>query len=89
MRIKDGFILRNIANQHMAVPVGVRAKELHGVIGLNETGAFIWERLAQSKSMETIAAELCEEFDVDIQTAKASVERFCMKLREEGVIADE
>ena len=43
MKIKSGFIVRKIANQYMAVPVGERSQELHGMIGLNETGAFLWK----------------------------------------------
>ena len=89
MKIKDGFVLRKIANQYMAVPVGARAKELHGMIGLNETGAFIWERLTKNQSLESIAKEICEEYEVDLQDASAAVERFCKKLCDEGVMADE
>ena len=89
MIIKEGFVLRKIANQYMAVPVGSRAKELHGMIGLNETGAFIWERLEKNQSMENIAREICEEYEVTLQDAIYAVERFCDKLRNEGVMADE
>lgn len=89
MKIKEGFVLRKIANQYMAVPVGARAKELHGMIGLNETGAFIWERLTGSQNVEEIASQLCEEYEVEHQAAKEAVERFCQKLKDEGVLTDE
>ena len=89
MKIKDGFVLRTIANQTMAVPVGARAKELHGMIGLNETGAFIWERLASGQSQEAIVKALCEEYDVQEESAMASVQRFCQKLQAEGVLCDD
>lgn len=89
MKMKNGFVLRKIANQYMAVPVGARAKELHGMIGLNETGAFIWERLANGQSAEEIVQALCEEYDVPQADALASVERFCQKLQAEGVLIDE
>ena len=64
MKMKDGFVLRKIANQYMAVPIGARAKELHGMIGLNETGAFIWERLSRNLSLEEIVKDLCGEYEV-------------------------
>lgn len=89
MKIKEGFVLRRIANQYMAVPVGTRAKELHGMIGLNETGAFIWERLSNNQSQEDIVKDLCEEYDVEKAAATASVMRFCQKLQSEGVLIDE
>ena len=65
MKMKDGFVLRKIADQYMAVPIGARAKELHGMIGLNETGAFIWERLSGGLSLESIVQALCETYEVD------------------------
>ena len=89
MTRKEGFVLRKIANQYMAVPVGARAKELHGMIGLNETGVFIWERLSNNQSQEEIVRDLCEEYDVDEVAAAASVKRFCQKLQAEGVLTDE
>ena len=89
MKMKDGFVLRKIAGQYMAVPVGARAKELHGMIGLNETGAFIWERLSGGLSLESIVQALCETYEVDGTAAMASVQSFCQKLQEEGVLTDD
>ena len=89
MKIKDGFVLRKIADQYMAVPVGARAKELHGMIGLNETGAFIWDRLSKGQSQDDIVKALCEEYEVQNDAAAASVERFLEKLRAEGMLSDE
>ena len=89
MKLKDGFVLREIANQYMAVPIGVRAKELHGMIGLNETGAFIWERVSKNCSQEDIVKDLCEEYDVQHADALASVQRFFDKLKAEGILIDE
>ena len=89
MKIKDGFVLRRIANQYIAVPVGARAKELHGMIGLNETGAFIWERLSNNQAQEEIVKDLCAEYDVEESAATASVKRFFQKLQSEGVLTDE
>ena len=87
--MKDGFVLRKIADQYMAVPVGSRAKELHGLIGLNETGAFIWERLSKDQTPEEIVKDLCEEYEVEKASAIASVQRFFEKLQAEGILIDE
>lgn len=44
MKIKEGFILRTIAGQHVVVPTGQHL-DLSLMITLNETGAFLWEKL--------------------------------------------
>lgn len=86
MKIKDGFVVRKIANQYMAVPVGARAKELHGMIGLNETAAFLWERLKENRTEEELAALLYNEYEISEESALEAVQRFCKLLQEEGVL---
>ena len=88
MKIKKGFVLREIAGQYMAVPIGERVNSLHGMIVLNETGAFIWKLLSEDKTEEALADSLTEEYDVSFEEARASVERFKDLLKEENVLED-
>ena len=46
MKIKNGFILRNVSDAYVVVAVGEAAKDFNGMITLNETGAFLWKTLA-------------------------------------------
>lgn len=89
MKIKDGFVVRKIANQYMAVPVGSRAKELHGMIGLNETAAFLWELLKEDRTEEALAALLYKEYEITEEKALETVKKFGEQLKKEGVLADE
>ena len=89
MKIKSGFVVRKIANQYMAVPVGARAKELHGMIGLNETAAFLWEQLKEERTEEELVQSLLAEYEVEEEQASRSVKRFHELLKQEGVLADE
>ena len=88
MKIKDGFVVRKIANQFMAVPIGARAKELHGMIGLNETAAFLWELLEEERTVEERASLLYNEYDISEEKALETVNRFGALLEKEGVLAD-
>ena len=88
MKIKDGFVVRKIANQYMAVPVGARAKELHGMIGLNETAAFLWEIMKENRTEEELAALLYNEYEITEEKALETVKKFSMLLAKEGVLAD-
>lgn len=89
MKIKEGFVVRKIANQYMAVPVGSRAKELHGMIGLNETAAFLWELLKENRTEGELAAILYEEYEITEEKALETVKKFGEQLKKEGVLADE
>ena len=45
MRLKEGFILHEVGEEHMAVATGEAAKAFNGIIRNNETAAYIFELL--------------------------------------------
>ena len=47
MKIKDGYILRDVAGSHIVVPLGAAELDLGGMMTLNEVGAFVWRALEQ------------------------------------------
>lgn len=79
MKIKDGFVLRQVAGQTVVLPAD-SALDLNMMITLNETGAFLWERLQNDTDEAALVASLLEEYDVDEETAKQSVQAFVKKL---------
>lgn len=42
MRIKQGFVMRDVAGQAVAIATGEASKSFHGMVKLNGTGADIW-----------------------------------------------
>ena len=85
MKLKDGFILREVAGQMVAVPVRGDV-DLNMMITLNGTGAFLWEKLQKEVSGDELVSALLEEYDVDEATARRSVNAFVGKLKENGFI---
>ncbi|MBR3796809.1 MAG: PqqD family protein [Clostridia bacterium] len=85
MKLKDGFILSRIAGKVVAVPT-VGDLDLNMMISLNETGAFLWEKLQNDVSEEELVCALLQEYDVDEATARRSVTAFVFKLKENGII---
>lgn len=88
MKIKNGFILREIAGQYMAVAVGARARELHGMMGMNETAAFLWKKLEAETTEEALTTALLDEYEINEPKAKQTIRDFLENLREEGVLED-
>ena len=80
MKIKDGFILRQVAGQNVVLPMG-EDLNLNMMITLNETGAFLWENLQEETDAEALTAALLGEYEVDAATARAAVDGFLAKLR--------
>jgi hypothetical protein len=86
MKLKDGFILRRVAGKTVVLPCD-KALDLNMMITLNDTGAFLWEKLQEETTQEALVAALLGEYDVDEETAKASVAAFVEKLNANGFLA--
>ena len=64
MKIKDGFLLRQVGGNQVVVPVGAQTVDFRCIITLNETGAFLWQRLQQPATQDGLVEALLEEYDV-------------------------
>ena len=85
MKLKDGFFMRQIAGQTVVLPGG-DVLDLNMMVTLNETGAFLWERLNEETTTEALVAALLSEYDVDNETAQKAVEAFVQKLNDHGFL---
>lgn len=81
MKIKEGFILRSVAGETVVLPSD-RVANFDMMITLNETGRFLWERLAQGAELPELVDALLQEYDVDRATAEKSAEAFVNRMKE-------
>jgi hypothetical protein len=88
MKVKEDYLLRNVAGSHIVVPVGEGSLDFSGVITLNEVGAFLWEKLQSDTTEEELLSALLGEYDVDEDTAKADISEFISKLKGADLLAD-
>ncbi len=84
MKIKNGFVVREVGGESVVVPVGEMSKTFHGMINLNETGAFLWKFFSQDHSIDEGVAALLEEYDVEESLARADVEKFMETIESNG-----
>ena len=85
MKLKEGFILREVAGQTVVLPSGDDL-DLNMMINLNDTGAFLWKQLEQEQDEATLTAALLAEYEVDEATARAAVAAFVKQLNEHGFL---
>ena len=86
MKLKEGFILRQVAGETVVIPSGDEM-DLNLMITLNGTGKFLWERLEQGAETDELVAALLAEYEVDEATARVGVEAFVKKLESHGFLA--
>lgn len=82
MKIKEGYILKEVAGNFIVVAVGEAALDFNGVITLNETGAFLWDKMDSDITEQGLVDIMMSEYDIDENTAKADVLAFTQKLKE-------
>jgi len=87
MKRKESFLLQQVGDENLLVPIGAQVMDTNGIITLNATAAFIWEELADEKTAAELAAGLVERFDVGPDQAAADVRTFTGELRENGLLA--
>ncbi len=86
MQIKKGFKLRRIDDLYVVIAGAAAAQDFHGMITLNESGAFLWEQLQEPVTMEALCAALCAEYEIDAETALSDVVKFIDIVRENGLL---
>ena len=86
MKIKNGFVVREIAGQSIVIALGEATKDFNGMIKLNETGRVIWDMLSNGKTPEEIVARITEEYDVDAETVKKDVDTFINTLEGANIL---
>lgn len=86
MKIKDGYLLRKIQNTAVVVPFGEDSVDFNNIMNLNETGAFIWSRLAEDTTEDAVVNALVGMYDIDKATAVADVAEFLDILRKNNLL---
>lgn len=85
-KIKDGFIIRKIGNQIIAVPTGKMTSEIHGMISLSESGELLWRALESGAEIEALADILTDNYEVEREIALTDAERFVEGLKKQGAL---
>ena len=76
MKINPDFTIQKVGSLYVAVPVGETSKTFHGMINLNETGAFLWNFFTTEHTVDEAVTALCAEYDVEEERARLDAEKF-------------
>ena len=88
MKQNPDFIITDVGDDHILVPVGKAAVNFNAIISLNDMGQTIWNMLENETSAEEILKNILAEYEVSEAQAKADIDSFLAKLKENGAIED-
>lgn len=87
MRLKNGFVIREICGEKVLSAEGSDCIDFNKLIRLNETAAYLLESVGDAEFTESSLADLlCEKYDVTRDKALADAKSLCAKLKDNNVV---
>lgn len=88
MKLRGEFVVRNVLDNTVAVPVGQTALQFNGMVMLNAVSRVIWLCLEQDTTVEAIVEAVTATFDVEPSQATADVLAFLQQLRDAQLLEE-
>lgn len=88
MKIKNGFVLRDVCGEKVIMGEGLGALDFGRLLCLNETAAWLWTKAQEMGdfTVDSLTEALCEEYDVAKEQAKADVASMIAEWQKVNVI---
>lgn len=88
MKLKYEFVINQVADQMVAVPVGEDMGNFNGFVKTNDVGAEIFEILKNDVTLEEIVEEMLKKHPESTkEEVTETVTEFTDKLIKEGIVA--
>lgn len=86
MKINENYVLRQIADSWVVLPLESATLNFNGMITVNESGSFLWSMLEKGCERDQLVSAMLAEYDVSREEACADIDAFIKKLLEIGCI---
>lgn len=86
MRVKENYVLRQIAETWVVLPLAEETVNFSGMLTLNDSGAMLWKLLEKESDRKALVNALTSEYTVSDEQAANDVDEFLDKLIQAGCI---
>ena len=86
MRIKEGYVLKEVAKEFIVVPVGDEAINFNGILTLNKTAKLLFETLLNDVEIKDLVKVLLDKYDIDEEQALKDVKDFIHILESRNIL---
>ena len=86
MKIKEGYVIRQVMGNYVVIATGAESMNFHGMIKLNETAASIWTYISEGKNEDEIISCMIKEYDVDEEKLREDVKNTVRTLIDQGFV---
>ena len=88
MKIKKGFVLRDVAGRSVVVATGAAAKKFRGMVMLNDTGREVWTRFLIGMDQEDIISGMVEDYEGSEEKVGGEVQKLIGQMQENGFLEE-
>ena len=88
MKLNPEFVIQEMGENSILVPIGDAAAKFHGVMQLNGTAAFIVNCLQKGNNEEEIKAALADEYEGTEEEFTESIQYMLEQLRDCGALIE-
>lgn len=89
MKLNPNLILRQVGKEYMIVNPFSDTIDMAEVYSMNDIAAWIWEQLENKEfTAEDMVTLLCDEYEVDVETARQDAGELCQQWVEAGLAVE-
>lgn len=88
MKIRENFVVRQIAGVNVVISLETRTDDSNSVIQLNDTGLLLWEQLVEGADEDSLVRTLLDTYEVTEDIARRDVNAFVSLLKGANVFED-
>ena len=88
MRIKNGFVLRDVCGRKVIMGIGLGAIDFSKMVALNKSAAWLWEQAQEMGdfTIDALTEKLCDKYDVTPEEARQDVAEIVGEWQELNVV---
>lgn len=86
MKIKDGYILKEVAGANIVIATGAQKMNFNGIMTFNSVGADVFNMLDGTNTVEDISKKIADDYGVPYERVKTDVENLIIKMREHNLL---
>ncbi len=87
MRLKSGFVLREVCNQKIVAAEGLQNINFNKLLSLNASAAFLWEEVeGKDFTVQDLADALVREYGIDEELALKDSRNLLESWKSAGVL---
>ena len=89
MKTKNGFVLRQLADEYILSAEGLEQVDFTHLISLNDTAAYLWQQVEGKEfTEEHLTRLLLEAYEVSEEKARTDVAALVSSWRQAGLIGN-